>query len=251
MTKPAIFSQGFDFRQIILLTLAKLFMFTLDNTPFKGYCFALKIRSCLMTLYANSRIVRYIRMAITGLLIASFGVSAMIIPVAQANSIPNPGLGTILSVAADTGEIDTAEQAEAAKAEERPVTLKTIHMDSTSYTSRPQETDADPFVTADGSDVRDGIVATNVLPFGTKIRIPTVFGDRIFEVHDRMNARYAYRVDVWTNDLANAKIYGLKRRIPIEVVEWGTNKTQWRARAEQIKAERLAAKRVKQIALGE
>lgn len=203
-----------------------------------------------MTLYANTRWFRHIRMAVTGLLIASFGVSAMIVPIAHANPLPNPGLGTILSVAADTGEIHTAEDVQETKAEERPATLKTIYMDSTSYTSRPQETDADPFVTADGSDVRDGIVATNVLPFGTKIRIPTVFGDRIFEVHDRMNPRYSYRVDVWTNDLAKAKKYGLKRRIPIEVVEWGTNKTQWQARADKMKAERVAEKRVKQIALG-
>lgn len=202
-----------------------------------------------MTLYANSRVVRHIRTAVTSLLIASFGVSAIIVPVAQANPLPNPGLGTILSVAADTGSIVTPDQAEAVESEGRPVTLKTIYMDSTSYTSRPQETDADPFVTADGSDVRDGVVATNVLPFGTKIRIPTVFGDRIFEVHDRMNARYSYRVDIWTNDLAKAKKYGLKRHIPIEVVEWGNNKTQWAARAEKMKAERLAQKRVKQIAL--
>ncbi|MCK9361390.1 3D domain-containing protein [Patescibacteria group bacterium] len=204
-----------------------------------------------MTLYANSRIVRHIRMAVTGLLIASFGVSTIVVPVAKANSVlPNPGLGTILAVSSDTGAIVNSDgEAVAKDPENRPATLKTIYMDSTSYTSRPEECDADPFVTADGSDVRDGIVATNVLPFGTKIRIPTVFGDRIFEVHDRMNSRYSYRVDVWTNDITKARAYGLKRRIPIEIVEYGNNKTQWSARAEKMKAERLAAKRVKEIAL--
>lgn len=203
-----------------------------------------------MTFYANNHIVRYIRVAITGLLVASFGVSALIVPAAQAfTAFPNPGLGTFLAVSSDTGAIITSDEASRVSAiVNRPATLKTIIMDSTAYTSRVEECDADPFVTADGSDVRDGILATNMLPFGTKVRLPTVFGDRIFEVHDRMNTRYTYRVDVWMADYKAMTNYGLKRNIPIEVVEWGTNKTQWAARSEQIKAERLAAKAVKEVA---
>lgn len=115
----------------------------------------------------------------------------------------------------------------------RPVVIKTIRMASTAYTSRPGETDGSPFITADGSVVRDGYVATNVLPIGTKIRIPTVFGDKIFEVRDRMNPRYGYRVDIWMGDLKAAKAYGLKRNIPVEVIEMGTgvkNWAQWKGR---------------------
>ncbi|MCE9586480.1 3D domain-containing protein [Candidatus Uhrbacteria bacterium] len=115
----------------------------------------------------------------------------------------------------------------------RPVAIKTIRMASTAYTSRPGETDGSPFITADGSVVRDGYVATNVLPIGTKIRIPTVFGDKIFEVHDRMNPRYGYRVDIWMPDLKAAKAYGLKRNIQVEVIEMGTgvkNWEQWKGR---------------------
>jgi len=59
----------------------------------------------------------------------------------------------------------------------------------TAYTSAPEETDDTPFTTASGQTVRDGIVATNLLPFGTKIRIPKYFGERVFEVQDRMNVR--------------------------------------------------------------
>lgn len=109
----------------------------------------------------------------------------------------------------------------------RPVAIKTIRMDSTAYTSRPNETDGSPFITADGSVVRDGYVATNVLPIGTKIRIPSVFGDKIFEVRDRMNSRYSYRVDIWMGDLKSAKAYGLKRNIQVEVIEMGTGKKNW------------------------
>lgn len=88
----------------------------------------------------------------------------------------------------------------------------------TAYTSRPQETDSTPFITADGSHVRDGIVACNFLPFGTKVRIPSLFGDKIFEVHDRMNKRYHYKMDFWMEDLYDARQFGVKYA-HIEIVE--------------------------------
>lgn len=116
---------------------------------------------------------------------------------------------------------------ETVSAIERPVALKTIRMASTAYSSRAQETDSSPFITADGSVVSDGVVATNVLPFGTKVRLPTIFGDKIFVVHDRMNARYSYRIDVWMENLPEAKRYGIKRNIPVEVIEMGNGKKSW------------------------
>jgi len=110
---------------------------------------------------------------------------------------------------------------------ERAPTLKTYKMDVTAYTSTLEECDSDPFVTADGSLVADGIVATNILPFGTKIRIPKYFGERIFTVHDRMNARYSARTDIWMSSKTDMRNWGLKRNVDIEVVEWGDGKTQW------------------------
>jgi 3D (Asp-Asp-Asp) domain-containing protein len=88
----------------------------------------------------------------------------------------------------------------------------------TAYTSRPEETDSTPFITADGSHVRDGIVAANFLPFGTKVRIPELFGDKIFEVHDRMNKRYPYKMDFWMEDYGEAIRFGV-RYAHVEVVE--------------------------------
>lgn len=93
----------------------------------------------------------------------------------------------------------------------------------TAYTSRPEETDDTPFITADGSRVRDGIVASNFLPFGTKVRIPELFGDKIFEVHDRMNKRYVYKLDVWMEKLPEARKFGV-RYARIEIVKTATNK---------------------------
>jgi len=89
---------------------------------------------------------------------------------------------------------------------------------STAYTSRPEETDDTPFIAADGTHVFDGMVAANFLPFGTKLRIPELYGDKVFTVHDRMNKRYHYKVDLWMENLQDAYNHGL-RTIDIEILE--------------------------------
>ena len=43
--------------------------------------------------------------------------------------------------------------------------IRSMSVASTAYTSDPAETDSSPFTTANGSQVRDGIVAANFLPF--------------------------------------------------------------------------------------
>lgn len=59
-------------------------------------------------------------------------------------------------------------------------TEKILPMRITAYSSSVDETDGTPFITANGARVRDGIVATNLLPFGTKIKIPSLFGGKVF-----------------------------------------------------------------------
>lgn len=95
---------------------------------------------------------------------------------------------------------------------------------STAYTSRPEETDDSPFIAADGTHVYDGMVAANFLKFGTKIRIPELYGDKIFTVHDRMNKRYNVKVDIWMTNLKDAYKHGL-RHITVEIVEPVTETT--------------------------
>lgn len=86
----------------------------------------------------------------------------------------------------------------------------------TSYNSEPGQTDDTPCITASGMDVckRDveDIVATNDLPFHTKILIPEYFGDRIFYVEDRMNKRFTGmdRLDVWMKNKVDSKNFGAK-----------------------------------------
>lgn len=88
----------------------------------------------------------------------------------------------------------------------------------TAYSSSVDETDNTPFLTASGELVRDGIVAANFLPFGTKIRIPEVFGNKIFVVKDRMAKKHADKIDVWLESKELAKTFG-KKKLIVEVVE--------------------------------
>jgi 3D (Asp-Asp-Asp) domain-containing protein len=79
----------------------------------------------------------------------------------------------------------------------------------TAYSSTPGQTDSTPFITAAGTMVRDGIVANNLLPFGTRIKIPELFGDKVFVVEDRMNKRKgANQFDIWFASTEEAKEFG-------------------------------------------
>ncbi|MBI4090705.1 MAG: 3D domain-containing protein [Candidatus Komeilibacteria bacterium] len=80
----------------------------------------------------------------------------------------------------------------------------------TSYNSEPGQTDATPFITAFGTQVRDGIVATNYLPKGTKVRFPDLYGDKVFVVEDRMNIRYYKRMDIWSADKEFSRNFGAR-----------------------------------------
>lgn len=80
----------------------------------------------------------------------------------------------------------------------------------TGYSSTPGQTDSSPYITASGNYVRKGIVAANFLPFGTKFRLPEIFGDQVFTVEDRMHARFQDRIDIWFQSEQDAKNFGKK-----------------------------------------
>lgn len=159
-------------------------------------------------------------------------------PSASAASAPvttsNKTQTTIISDA----KTSTLNQAEPIKP------MRTYSVDMTAYTSTVEECDADPFTTADGSTVADGIIATNFLPFGTKVRMPELFGDKVFVVHDRMNTRYWYRIDVWMNDQKAMRKFGIHHNVKVEIVQMGDGKTQWAKRAEELRLARLQKAKV-------
>lgn len=91
----------------------------------------------------------------------------------------------------------------------------------TAYNSDKAQCDNSPCITANGFNVcKHGIedtVAANFLPMGTKIRIPALFGDRIFVVRDRMAKRHQNRVDIWMKNYSSAIKFGIKTAT-IEIV---------------------------------
>ena len=102
--------------------------------------------------------------------------------------------------------------------------IRTHVVRATGYSSTPDQTDSTPFVTASGTYVRDGVIAANIyvngrrLPFGTLVRIPDIYGDKIFVVEDRMNIRYKNNIDIWFSERSSALTFGSKK-VTIEIVE--------------------------------
>ncbi len=92
----------------------------------------------------------------------------------------------------------------------------------TAYNSEVTQCDGDPCTTANGFNLcKHGIedtVAANFLPLGTKIKIPELFGERVFVVRDRTSKKYSDRVDVWMIAKKDALQFG-KRRAHIVVID--------------------------------
>ncbi|MFH1426506.1 MAG: hypothetical protein ABIG66_03700 [Candidatus Kerfeldbacteria bacterium] len=98
----------------------------------------------------------------------------------------------------------------------QPAAVRTYQSQVTVYNSVPWQTDGDPFTTASGSRVRDGIVAANCLPFGTKLRMPELYGNKIFTVEDRLHPRKScYIIDIWQEYSPNSKSFGA----PVTTIE--------------------------------
>ncbi len=107
------------------------------------------------------------------------------------------------------------------KIEEEIIISSSVHT-LTAYNSLPEQTNDQPCITANGFNVcNHGVedtIAANFLKFGTKVKIPELFGDRIFIVRDRMNKRYPSRVDIWMLEKQDAIEFGV-RRARIEIVQ--------------------------------
>jgi 3D (Asp-Asp-Asp) domain-containing protein len=92
----------------------------------------------------------------------------------------------------------------------------------TAYNSEVGQTDESPCITANGFNVckhgQEDTIAANFLKFGTKVKIPELYGDRVFTVRDRMNAKHPNRVDIWMKDRSSAIKFGVKTA-KIQVLE--------------------------------
>ncbi|MFA5155711.1 MAG: hypothetical protein WC453_04785 [Patescibacteria group bacterium] len=92
----------------------------------------------------------------------------------------------------------------------------------TAYNSEAAQTDDSPCITANGFNVcahgAEDTIAANFLKFGTKVKIPELFGNRIFIVRDRMNVKHPTRVDIWMKNKHDALQFGVKVA-QIQVIE--------------------------------
>lgn len=101
-------------------------------------------------------------------------------------------------------------------------TIDTTTRTITAYNSEVGQCDDSPCITANGFNVCEhGIedtIAANWLKFGTKVRIPELFGERVFVVRDRMNPKHGDKMDIWMIDKQAAKNFGRKVAV-IEILE--------------------------------
>jgi len=99
------------------------------------------------------------------------------------------------------------------------VVIERIEVIVTAYSSSTWETDDTPYLTAAGTWVKEGIIANNLLPFGTKVRIPELYGDKVFVVEDRMSWKKGnYQIDIWFPSYWEALNFG-SRETYIEILE--------------------------------
>jgi len=101
-------------------------------------------------------------------------------------------------------------------------TVNTTTRTITAYNSEIGQCDNSPCITANGFNVCEhGIedtIAANWLKFGTKVRIPELFGDRVFVVRDRMNPKHGEKMDIWMIDKQAARNFGKKIAV-VEILE--------------------------------
>jgi 3D (Asp-Asp-Asp) domain-containing protein len=116
------------------------------------------------------------------------------------------------------------KQAEASNKSETKIekVISTSVRKLTAYNSEVGQTDDSPCTTATGFNVCqygvEDTIAANFLEMGTRVRIPELFGDRIFVVRDRMHPKNGQKVDVWMKNHTDAVKFGVKIA-KIEVLE--------------------------------
>ncbi len=145
----------------------------------------------------------------------------------SSNSHFNPQVMGAREIEEDQSSEEIKEEQEEEGEEDEVNVKETLQVELTGYSSTPDQTNSQPFITASGYRVRKGIVAANFLEFGTKLRIPEYFGEKEFVVKDRMNRRFSPPydhvshegyVDIWFENRYEANNFG-RVISEIEIIE--------------------------------
>ena len=86
-----------------------------------------------------------------------------------------------------------------------PLPKVSVFAEVSAYSSTPDQTSGNPFITASGLRVHDGVIANNCLDFGTNV----IIEGKEYRVLDRMNRRYGCdNYDIWKNSRTEALVFG-------------------------------------------
>ena len=133
---------------------------------------------------------------------------------AETNGLPLDKMATTTQVQVGDSTPATPVATDAMVAPSQYIVVKTSQRTITAYTSEASQTDDSPCLTAIDFNLcqhnAEDSIAANFLDFGTKVRIPELFGDRVFVVRDRMNARFSNRIDVWMKNRSKAVTFGVQ-----------------------------------------
>lgn len=162
-------------------------------------------------------------------ILALFGVApALVFPqyawAGQIATLDIPDAGNTYLAQMPLGEVLATVQSSALIAKSdisnESITIKTKrYMVITAYSSTPDQTDNTPFITASGTHVHDGTIASNIFPFGALVKFPRLYGDKIFVVEDRLAPKNGHKIDIWFPTREAAKQFGVKIT-EVVVVKW-------------------------------
>ena len=99
---------------------------------------------------------------------------------------------------------------------QRPTPGTTLTVKASGYAPSPYQTDSTPCITAAGTRVRRGTIATNFLPMGTLVKI----NGHTYIVEDRMNPKYNQAIDIFFPSTSEALEFG-RQELEIQIIGYG------------------------------
>ena len=92
--------------------------------------------------------------------------------------------------------------------------LRTIVAEVTAYTASEEECGKSDGITASGKPVRYGYIASDDLPFGTRV----IIDGGVYEVADRFGGGYRNRIDIFMPSRGDAMRFG-RRTMEVHIIE--------------------------------
>jgi 3D (Asp-Asp-Asp) domain-containing protein len=137
-------------------------------------------------------------------------------------SYPKPELNPSKAIIEPRTQVTYENPCSLPKEDRKSLSFKAV---VTAYNSVPEQTDGDPCIAADGTDIcealrrGEGTCAANCLPFGSVLDIP---GLGACVVRDRTASRYGSRIDLYLggrDQIKAAKTWGIKKGLIVTIIK--------------------------------